>query len=64
MALSITLIDSADRDLLVALRSRGSRVHETSMSEVANIHPAGSKGPDAFIVDTRTSARCLATSRR
>ena len=31
----------------VALRGRGYRVHETSMSEVASIHPAGSKGPDA-----------------
>jgi pilus assembly protein CpaE len=55
VALSITLVDSADRDLLVALRTRGYRVNETSISEVGSIHPAGSKGPDAFIIDTRAS---------
>jgi pilus assembly protein CpaE len=67
VALSITLVDSADRELLVSLRGRGYRVHETSMSEVANIHPAGSKGPDAFIVDTRASGglhRDLPTLKR
>ncbi len=54
MSLSITLIDSSDRELQGALRGRGIRVHETSIAEVASIHPAGSKGPDAFIVDVRT----------
>lgn len=55
MSLSITLIESSDRELLVALRTRGYRVAETSVAEVASVHPQGSKGPDAFIVDTRAS---------
>lgn len=55
MALSITLIDSSDRELLLALRTRGYRVHETSAAEVGSVHPSGSKGPDAFLVDTRAT---------
>ena len=53
MAQSITLLESSDRELLVALRTRGYRVQETSVAEVGAIHPLGSKGPDAFLVDTR-----------
>ncbi len=57
MSLSITLIDSTDRDLLVALRTRGYRVAETSVAEVASVHPQGSRGPEAFLVDTRATGR-------
>lgn len=53
MPLSVTLLDSSDRDLFAALRDRGYRVSETGASEVASLHPPGSKGPDAFVVDTR-----------
>ena len=53
MSLSITLIESSDRELLVALRTRGYRVYETSVAEVASVHPTGSKGPDLFLVDAR-----------
>jgi pilus assembly protein CpaE len=67
VSLSITLIDSSDRELLVALRTRGYRVHETSVAEVASVHPAGSKGPDLFLVDARAHGalpRDLASLKR
>jgi pilus assembly protein CpaE len=54
LSLSITLIESSDRELLVGLRTRGYRVAETSVAEVASVHPQGSKGPDAFLVDARS----------
>lgn len=53
MSLSLTLLESTDRELHGALRSRGFRVHETSIAEVGSVHPSGSKGPDAFLVDVR-----------
>ena len=64
VSLSVTLIESSDRELLVALRTRGYRVDETSVAEVASIHPAGSKGPDAFLVDTRALRRAAARPGR
>lgn len=67
MALSVTLLDSSDRELFGALRDRGYRVNETGASEVSSLHPPGSKGPDAFIVDTRGLAfhsRDLASVKR
>lgn len=54
MSLSVTLLGSSSRELFNTLRERGYRVTEGSPADVASLHPAGSKGPDAFIVDTRT----------
>ena len=51
--LSITLIDPSDRELLVALRTRGYRVAETSVARGGQRHVPGTKGPDVFLVDTR-----------
>jgi len=53
MPLSVTLLGSSDRDLFGSLRDRGYRVGETSTTEAASLHPPGSKGPDAFVVDIR-----------
>ncbi len=44
VSLSITLIESSDRELLLALRTSGYRVAETSVAEVASVHPAGLEG--------------------
>ncbi len=53
MSLSVTLLGSADRELYGVLRDRGYRVADSSASDVTALHPPGSKGPDAFIVDAR-----------
>ncbi len=53
MSVTVTLLGSSDRELFGSLRDRGYRVSEAAASEVSSLHPPGSKGPDAFIVDTR-----------
>ncbi len=53
MAQSVTFLGASDRELVLALRDRGLLVTESAISDVSSIHPPGSKGPEAFIVDTR-----------
>lgn len=53
MALSVSLIASGDREIHAALRDRGFRLTEASVSEIGAVFPPGSKGPDIFVVDTR-----------
>jgi pilus assembly protein CpaE len=56
MSLSVTLLGSLDRDLYSTLRDRGYLVADSSAADVTALHPPGSKGPDAFIVDARGRA--------
>ncbi len=49
----VTLLGSIERDLAVALRDRGFLVTEGDVSSAIATHVAGTKGPDAFVVDTR-----------
>jgi pilus assembly protein CpaE len=56
VALAVTLLGAADRELQSALRERGFRVTEVLASDVTLIHPPGSKGPDAFLVDVRATS--------
>jgi len=51
--LHVTIVGSPDRDLVASLRDTGFTTAEASFSDVPVLHPAGSKGPDAFIFDVR-----------
>lgn len=53
MAFSITLLGSSNRDFYGTLRDRGYRVTEAAIDDLSTLHPTGSKGPDAFVVDIR-----------
>lgn len=53
MSISVALVGSSDRDLVAQLRQRGFRTSVVPLSELDATHPAGSKGPDAFVFDTR-----------
>lgn len=67
MSLSITVIESVDRDLVATLRARGFRAHESTIADVASVHPQGSQGPDAFVIDIRETGslpRDLAAVKR
>lgn len=53
---TITLLDAIERELAAALRDRGFAVSEQALSATVASHVAGAKGPDVFVVDTRTLA--------
>lgn len=53
MSQQVTLVGSPDRELLAAVRASGVLVAESSFADVAHVHPAGSRGPDAFVFDIR-----------
>jgi pilus assembly protein CpaE len=55
--LTISAIGCRDAELLARLRDRRLRVTTVELNELDAAHPAGSKGPDAFIVDIRGSAQ-------
>ncbi len=52
----VTLLGSTERDLAVTLRDRGFMVTENELTSSIASHVAGTKGPDAFVVDTRNYA--------
>ena len=64
MLLSVTLLGSPDRELLLALRDRGYRVTEASLADVAGLIRPGAKGPDAFVIDIRATVAAARTGRR
>ncbi len=51
--LSISVVGFRDDELLASLRERRLRVSSVDLHELDTAHPAGTKGPDAFIVDIR-----------
>jgi hypothetical protein len=67
VSLLVTIVGSPDRELLAALRDSGFRTAEASFADVPLIHPAGAKGPDAFVFDVRGNSglpKDVATIRR
>jgi len=67
VALSLTIVDPSEPDLLADLRARGFRAHSITGGEIASMHLTAVAGPDAFLVDTRAAGqlpRDLATLRR
>jgi len=67
VALSLTLVDPSEPDLLADLRARGYRAQSVGGAEIASIHLTNAQGPDAFLIDTRGTGllpRELATLRR
>ena len=53
MPISVAIVGSADRDLLAGLRERGFRASPVPLQDLESTYPPGSKGPDAFVFDTR-----------
>ena len=51
--LTVSAIGSRDDELLADLRERSLRVTPIDADRLDEAHPAGSKGPDAFVVDIR-----------
>jgi len=67
VSLLVTIVGSPDRELLSALRDSGLRTAETSFADLPLLHPAGAKGPDAFVFDVRGHSglpKDVATVRR
>lgn len=50
---TVTLLGSTERDLAAALRDRGFVVNDSDLGLAIAGHVAGTKGPDAFVVDIR-----------
>jgi pilus assembly protein CpaE len=55
--IAVTLVGSEDRALLMGLRERGFRVAPVAAADLDTTHPPDSKGPDAFVFDTRALSR-------
>jgi pilus assembly protein CpaE len=55
--ISVTLVGSRDRDLVAALKQRGFHASFVALGDLDGVHPAASKGPDAFIFDIREMGR-------
>ena len=53
MQSTVALVGSSDRDFLAGLRERGYKVASVALEDLDSTYPPGSKGPDAFIFDTR-----------
>jgi pilus assembly protein CpaE len=53
VSISVALVGSNDRGLVMALRQRGFRASPLALAELETAHPQGSKGPDAFVFDIR-----------
>jgi pilus assembly protein CpaE len=51
--IAVALVGSSDRDLVAGLRDRGFKAAMVALAELDPTYPPGSKGPDAFIFDTR-----------
>ncbi|MGD9904756.1 MAG: AAA family ATPase [Vicinamibacterales bacterium] len=67
MAVSVTIVDPSDPDLLADLQTRGFRAQAATSTEIAAMHLTSAVGPSAFLVDTRATGmlpRDLATLRR
>ena len=57
MPISVTVVGSDDRDLIMRLRERGFRATSAALGDLETLHPLGSKGPDAFVFDARAVSR-------
>jgi pilus assembly protein CpaE len=55
--IAVALVGSNDRDFVAGLRDRGYRASMVALAELDATYPPGSKGPDAFIFDTRSLER-------
>ena len=54
--LNVSVVGSRSEDLVAAFRERGIRVSSVDFEQFERAHPAGSAGPDAFVVDIRQMA--------
>ena len=57
MPISVTVVGSDDRDLIMRLRECGFRATSVALGDLETLHPLGSKGPDAFVFDARAVSR-------
>ncbi len=55
--MNVSLLGSRDAELLSGLRQRQFRASPVALEALETTYPAGSKGPDAFVVDVRELAR-------